>query len=66
MTVHDRLFEQKWIQDQEQPDEEILGNPDVSSLVDLGSSFTVVRQMGLVPIDKPTLLTRLSLLPVDK
>ena len=57
VTMHDRLFDQKWIQNQERPDEEILGNPDVSSLVDLGSSFTVVRQMGLVPIDKPTLVT---------
>lgn len=57
VTMHDRLFDQKWIQNQERLDEEILGNPDVSSLVDLGSSFTVVRQMGLVPIDKPTLVT---------
>jgi hypothetical protein len=57
VTMHDRLFDQKWIQNQERPNEEILGNPDVSSLVDLGSSFTVVRQMGLVPIDKPTLVT---------
>ena len=57
VTVHDRLFDQKWIQNQERPDEESLGNPDASSLVDLGSSFTVVRQMGLVPIDKPTLVT---------
>jgi len=57
VTIHDRLFDQKWIQNQERPDEEILGHPDASSLVDLGSSFTVVRQMGLVPIDKPTLVT---------
>jgi hypothetical protein len=34
----------------------ILGNPDASSLIDLGASFTVIRQMSLVPIDKPTLL----------
>lgn len=57
VTIHDRLFDQKWIQNQEQPRAEILGNPDASSLVDLGNSFTVVRQMGLVPIDKPTLVT---------
>ena len=33
-----------------------MGNPDASSLIDLGASFTVIRQMSLVPIDKPTLL----------
>jgi len=26
-------------------------------LADLGNSFSVVRQMGLVPINKPTLVT---------
>ena len=57
VTIHDQQFDEKWIQKQQRPDEEILGNPDASSLVDLGSSFTVVRQMGLVPINKPTLIT---------
>jgi len=57
VTMHDQQFDQKWIQEHQQLGEEILGNPDVSSLVDLGSSFSVVRQMGMVPIDKPTLVT---------
>ncbi len=57
VTIHDQQFDEKWIQKQQRADEEILGNPDASSLVDLGSSFTVVRQMGLVPVDKPTLIT---------
>src|SRR5207302_7651898 len=57
VTIHDQQFDQKWIQNRRKSDEEILGNPDASSLVDLGSSFTVVREMGLVPIDKPTLVT---------
>lgn len=56
VTTHNQLFDRKWIQGQRQPGEEILGSPDASSLGDLGSSFTVVRQMGLVPIDKPTLI----------
>jgi hypothetical protein len=69
VTMHDQLFDQKWIHNHQLPDEEALGNPDMSSLVDLGSSFTVVRQMGLVPIDKPTLVTlavaaALPMLPV--
>lgn len=56
VTIHNQLFEQKWIQKKEPAGDTLLGNPDASSLADLGSSFTVVRQMGLVPIDKPTLI----------
>jgi hypothetical protein len=57
VTIHNQLFDQKWIQGKRPADEVLLGNPDASSLVDLGSSFTVVRQMALVPIDKRTLIT---------
>jgi len=57
VTIHDQQFDRKWIQKEHPPDEVILGNPDPSSLIDLGGSFTVIRQMGLVPIDKPTLIT---------
>ena len=56
VTIHNQLFEQKWIQEPRHAGETLLGNPDASSLADLGSSFTVVRQMRLVPIDKPTLI----------
>ena len=57
MTIHNQLFDQKWIQKKGPAGETLLGIADASSLADLGSSFTVVRQMGLVPIDKPTLIT---------
>ena len=57
VTIHNQLFEQKWIQKDRPAGETLLGNDDASSLADLGSSFAVVRQMGLVPIDKPTLIT---------
>lgn len=57
VTIHDQLFDQKWIQNRQPASETLLGNPDASSLADLGASFTVVRQMRVVPIDKPTLLT---------
>jgi len=57
VTIHNQLFDGKWIQNQRPADEVILGHPDVSSLADLGSSFAVVRRMGLVPIDKPTLIS---------
>jgi hypothetical protein len=57
VTIHNQLFDQKWIQNQRPPGETLLGNADASSLADLGSSFTVVRQMQLVPIDKLTLIS---------
>jgi len=56
VTNHDQLFDTKWVRGQPPPEELILGNPDASSLADLGSSFAVVRDMRLVPIDKPTLI----------
>jgi hypothetical protein len=69
VTIHNQLFDQKWIQKEKSSGEVILGNPDASSLEDLGSSFTVIREMGIVPIDKPTLITlaiaaALPMLPV--
>jgi hypothetical protein len=57
VTKHDQLFDQKWIKQEKPPDEVMLGNPDASSLADLGSSFAVIREMGIVPIDKQTLIT---------
>jgi hypothetical protein len=47
---HNQLFHNKWIRGNRPAEELPLGNPDMSSLVDLGSSFTVVRQMNIVPI----------------
>jgi hypothetical protein len=69
VTIHNQLFDQQWIQNRQPAGETLLGNPDVSSLADLGASFKVVRQMRVVPIDKPTLLTlaisaALPMLPV--
>ena len=69
VTDHNQQFDQKWIQNKHSPDEVILGSDDPCSLIDLGSSFLVVRQMGIVPIDKPTLVTlavaaALSMVPV--
>jgi hypothetical protein len=49
---HNQMFHDKWIQGKKQPDEIILGNPDVSSLTDLGTSFLVVRQMTVFPVSR--------------
>jgi hypothetical protein len=69
VTVHNQEFDQKWIQEEPSSNKILLGHPDPSSLIDLGSSFTVIRQMGFIPIDKQTLLTlalaaALPILPV--
>jgi hypothetical protein len=57
VTEHNQMFDTKWIGVKRTKDEAILGNPDASSLVDLGGSFDVIKRMGIVPIDKPTLIT---------
>lgn len=69
VTIHNQLFDQKWIQKDHPAGETLLGNPDAASLAQLGNSFTVVKQMRLVPIDKPTLIAlaisaALPMLPV--
>jgi hypothetical protein len=58
VTNHNQLFDRKWIRKEEGQGSVILGNEDPSSLIDLGSSFAVIRQMGVVPIpiDRQTLL----------
>ena len=57
VTRHDLSFDAKWILGQRPPGETMLGNPDASSLADLGTAFDVVRRMRIVPIDRPTLIT---------
>jgi hypothetical protein len=47
---HNQLFHTKWIDGDRPADELPLGNADMSSLVDLGSSFAVIRQMGIFPV----------------
>ena len=69
VTIHNQMFETKWIRKNSSQDPPILGNPDASSLIDLGGSFTVIRQMGILPVNKQTLLTlaaaaALPMLPV--
>jgi len=59
VTEHNQLFDTKWVGEHRSREDVILGSPDASSLVDLGGSFAVIRQMGIVPIDKQTLVTLL-------
>ena len=57
VTSHNQSFAAKWVDGHAPQGDEILGNPDPSSLIDLGSSFEVVQQMKRVPINKSTLAT---------
>ena len=47
VTAHNQHFETKWIGRKVADDELLLGNPDASSLIDLASSFMLIRQMRI-------------------
>jgi hypothetical protein len=53
---HNQLFHDKWITDPRSPPKSPLGDPDMSSLVDLGSSFAVIREMNIVPASRRQML----------
>lgn len=56
VTNHNQLFDTKWIRGQHPPGDVILGQHDASSLSDLGTSFALVLDMRVVPIDRHTLI----------
>jgi hypothetical protein len=56
VTAHDQLFETKWINRKPPVGAVLLGNQDASSLIDLASSFQLIRDMRIVPIDRQTLI----------
>jgi hypothetical protein len=66
VTFHNQQFDLKWIHKQQPTGQTLLGNPDASSLIDLASSFNIIRGMIAVPIAKRTLieLTVAALLPM--
>ena len=53
---HNRQFHDKWIDKDGGADATPLGDQDMSSLVDLGSSFLVVRQMSVFPVSRAQLI----------
>lgn len=53
---HNQLFHNKWIAVYRAAPESPLGNPDMSSLIDLGSSFDVVRKMRIFPVGRSQLI----------
>lgn len=52
VTAHNQAFQSKWLHPEIQRGEGILGDPDASSLADLGGSFNAVREMRPVPFDR--------------
>ena len=48
---HHLAFERKWM-GEVRSGEELLGNPDVSSLADLNAGFVAVHSMHLIPVDR--------------
>jgi len=62
-------FDQKWLRGGASDGEPLIGSADLQSLADLGNSFSVIREMRLVPFTKETvielaLFTLLPLLPL--
>jgi hypothetical protein len=57
VTSHNQSFATKWVDQHASQGNELLGDPDASSLIDLGNSFQVVQEMKPVPINKSTLIT---------
>ena len=53
---HNQLFHDKWIAGNRPTDELPICNADMSSLIDLGSSFDIVRQMKPIPVARGQLL----------
>jgi hypothetical protein len=49
-------FRRKWVVEQLQDRESMLGTSDLQSLADLGNSFGVVNEMRLFPITKQAVL----------
>jgi hypothetical protein len=74
---YSRAFDAKWVRGDE-PDDALLGTGDIQSLADLGNSFSVVKEMRLVPISKeaifqlavvavaPIVPLLLTLMPLDE
>jgi len=59
-----KAFWRKWGYSGEPQRESFLGSPDIQSLADLGNSFKVVREMGLLPFGKRSVVQLIALVLV--
>jgi hypothetical protein len=51
-----REFDAKWVRGGAPADEPLLGSADIQSLADLGNSFSLIKDMSIVPIKRDDLL----------
>jgi hypothetical protein len=51
-----REFDAKWLRGGAPADEPLVGSGDIQSLADLGTSYEVIRTMGIVPATRATVL----------
>jgi hypothetical protein len=61
-----REFDDKWLRGGAPADEPLIGSADIQSLADLGNSFEIIREMGLVPFTRNAAiqLAVITVLPV--
>jgi hypothetical protein len=59
-------FEERWVQSDSEPSEQLLGSADIQSLADLGNSFEIVREMRPLPfgVDEITRLAVVTAAPM--
>jgi hypothetical protein len=54
--LHSSEFQDKWIRHRSNHEQEFLSAPEISSLIDLASSFQNIEQMRPLPLEKNTLI----------
>lgn len=66
VVIHNRLFDEKWIQGDNPKEEVVLGTLDSASLADLGAAFEVLKNMRLTLFGREDVFffIALSLLPM--
>jgi hypothetical protein len=66
VVIHNRLFDEKWIQGDNPKEEVVLGTPDSASLADLSIAFEVLKNMRQIPFGRENLFyfIALTLLPM--
>jgi hypothetical protein len=57
-----REFDRKWVRGEGGDKEEMLGTGDIQSLADIGNSFSVIREMKVVPIEVRHVLAVVALM----
>jgi hypothetical protein len=55
-TAYTRAFDAKWVQGLRLEQETLLGTSDIQSLADMDNSFSVIREMKVVLVDKKVLI----------